>query len=414
MQILIVNTFDIHGGAARAAYRLHRALLNAEVKSQMLVQSKMTDDYTVIGPRSKIERAICKVRPILDSMPVRFYKRRTKTLFSPSWVPFSEMARRINSLNPDIVHLHWVAGGLLGINEINKIKAPIVWSLHDDWVFTGGCHIKWSCDKYKDRCGACPNLNSTTEHDLSRIIWNIKKSSFSRLQYLTLIAPSKWLAGCAKESSLLKDRRIVNLPNLIDTKRFRPLAKSTARDILGLPKNKRLILFGAYSATTDINKGFKELSAALNLIQRDDVEFIVFGSREPIDTQQFKHKTHYMGHLYDDISLAVLYSAADVMVVPSIQEAFSQTTVESMSCGTPIVAFGATGLLDIVDHQKNGYLAKPFEIDDLAKGIEWILNSTDYEGLCRNARDKITAEFDEKAVVKQYIDLYHEVMCRVG
>ncbi len=380
----------------------------------MLVQSKITDDYTVIGSRSNIEKAICKVRPILDSMPVRFYKGRTKTLFSPSWVPFGEMARRINLLNPDIVHLHWVAGGMVRTNEITKIKAPIIWSLHDDWVFTGGCHIKWSCDKYRNRCGACPNLNSKTEHDLSRIIWNIKKSSFSRLQSLTVVAPSKWLAMCAKESSLLKDRRIINLPNPINTNLFRPLMKSIARDILCLPQNKRFVLFGAYTATTDINKGFKELGAALKLIQRDDVEFIVFGSGEPIDTQQFKHKTHYLGHLYDDISLAVLYSAADVMVVPSIQEAFSQTTVESMSCGTPVVAFGATGLLDIVDHQKNGYLAKPYEIDDLAKGIEWILNSTDYEGLCQNARDKITAKFDEKVVVKQYIDLYREVMCGAG
>ena len=135
MKTLIVNTTDIQGGAARAAYRLHKALLGQNVDSQMLVQSKSSDDFTVIGPQSKVQKAFGNLRPTLDSLSVRKYKDRTKTLFSPNWVPFSNVVDKINNINPDIVHLHWIAGGMLRIEDFTKIKAPIVWSLHDMWAF---------------------------------------------------------------------------------------------------------------------------------------------------------------------------------------------------------------------------------------------------------------------------------------
>lgn len=137
MKILIVNTSDIQGGAARAAYRLHRSLLDANIDSQMLVQSKVSDDCTVITEDSRVRRYLNKLRPIIDGLPVRKYKHRIKTLFSPSWFGFNNIVTKINKINPDIVHLHWINGGMLKIEDIAKIKAPIIWSLHDNWAFTG-------------------------------------------------------------------------------------------------------------------------------------------------------------------------------------------------------------------------------------------------------------------------------------
>ena len=154
MKILIVNTSDTGGGAARAAYRLHQALLAREIDSQMLVQHKGSDDFTVLSPTSKIKKGINLLRFTLDVFPVSFYKNRTKTLFSPAWLPFSGIVDKINEINPDIVHLHWICGGMIKIEDLAKIKAPIVWSLHDNWAFTGGCHIMWECEKYKENCGA--------------------------------------------------------------------------------------------------------------------------------------------------------------------------------------------------------------------------------------------------------------------
>ena len=155
MKILIVNTSDIQGGAARAAYRLHQALLAENIDSQMLVQSKSSDDFTVLADTGKIIRGFNKLKPTLDGLPVSRYKQRSKTLFSPAWLGFSTIVDKINALNPDIVHLHWVAGGMMPIEDIAKIKAPIVWSLHDMWAFTGGCHYDEGCHAYTKDCGNC-------------------------------------------------------------------------------------------------------------------------------------------------------------------------------------------------------------------------------------------------------------------
>ena len=160
MKILIVSASDSEGGAARAAYRLHKALLTEDITSTMLVQSKATDDYTVIGAQTKFQKAISKLRPTLDSIPVWCYPDRTKALFSPSWLPFSDLVNKINDLNPDVVHLHWINSGMIRIEDFAKIKAPIVWSLHDNWAFTGGCHVMRECQLYKNSCGECPILGS--------------------------------------------------------------------------------------------------------------------------------------------------------------------------------------------------------------------------------------------------------------
>jgi len=410
MKILIVNTSDSGGGAARAAYRLHQSLLVQEIDSQMLVQNKKSDDFTVLSETSKIKKGLNLLRFTLDVFPVRFYKNRTKTLFSPAWLPFSGTVDKINALNPDIVHLHWINGGMMKIEDLAKIKAPIIWSLHDNWAFTGGCHIMWECDKYKDDCGACPRLGSDKENDLSRKIFNRKQKVFSKMDNLIIVGLSKWLNECAKNSTLLKDKKHINLPNPIDTNIFKPLDGEKARELWNLPQDKKLILFGANSATSDINKGFIELSQALHRLSNKNIEFVVFGSSKPKESQNFGFKTYYVGHLHDDMSLVSLYSAVDIMVVPSRQEAFGQTASESMSCATPVVAFGATGLLDIVDHKKNGYLAKPFESQDLADGIEWVLNNKNYDELCQNAREKVLKEFDSVVVAKKYIELYKDIL----
>lgn len=410
MKILIVNTSDIQGGAARAAYRLHRALLNENIDSQMLVQQKSSDDYTIIGPATRKEKAINFFRPHLDWLPVKFYKNRSKTPFSSAWLNFSGIVNKINEINPDIVHLHWICGGMIKIEDIAKIKAPIVWSLHDMWAFTGGCHLDEECALYEKYCGTCKVLGSKKENDLSKKIFTKKTKTFSKIDNMTIVGLSKWLSECAKNSTLLKDKQHINLPNPIDISIFKPFNKNQSRELWSLPKDKKLVLFGAMNAIGDPNKGFKELSEALNKLTLKNIELVVFGSSEPKNPPKFKFKTHYLGSLADDVSLVALYNAVDVMIVPSLQEAFGQTASETMACGTPAVAFGATGLLDIIDHKINGYLAKPFNTTDLAHGIEWILNNENYTALCRNAREKVVKEFDSVVVAKKYIGLYKEVL----
>lgn len=410
MKILIVNTSDIEGGAARAAYRLHKALLTQDVDSQMLVQSKSSDDFTVLAETSKLRKGFNKLCLKIDRFLVRFYKERTKTLFSPSWFGFGNIVAKINEINPDIVHLHWTYRGMMKIEDMARIKAPIVWSLHDMWAFTGGCHYDEECKAYEKDCGSCKVLGSDKENDLSRKIYNRKQKAFSKIESLTIVGLSKWLNDCAKNSTLLRDKKHINLPNPIDTNIFKPFDMNKSRELWNLPKDKKLVLFGAMGATSDPRKGFKELSDALHKLEGKNIEFVVFGSSEPKVSQDFDFKTHYLGSLHDDVSLVTLYSAVDVMIVPSLQENLSNAIMESLACATPVVGFDIGGNSDMIEHQKTGYLVKPFDTSALASGIEWVLTTENHDELCQNAREKVLREFDSVVVSKRYIELYEDIL----
>ena len=178
MKLLIVSASDIAGGANKAAYRLHRSLLDNGIDSQMLVQNKISDDFSVIGPKSNFRKLIINpVRPALDHIFMKINK--VKSLFSSSYLPFSEIVTKINEINPDIVHLHWIAGGMMRIEDISRIKSTIVWSLHDMWPFTGGCHYDKGCGLYKNTCGTCKVLKSKKDNDLSRKIFKRKLKEYS-------------------------------------------------------------------------------------------------------------------------------------------------------------------------------------------------------------------------------------------
>lgn len=413
-KVLIVSSSDIKGGAARATNRLFYALLDQGVDCEMLVQTKGSDENRVqVVDNTRFLKLFGYLRPVIDQLPVKKYKKRTGTLFSPANPVFTKTIQEINRINPDIVHLHWICGGFLKIEDLSRIKAPIVWTIHDMWAFTGGCHYTENCDRYQELCGKCKVLGSRTSLDLSRRVYRRKRRTYKRLYSMRIVAVSNWLGECVRKSSLLNTNLTQVIPNPLNTEWFKNYSdKKRMRELWRLPQNKELILFGAIGGSRDLRKGHKELLLAISMLTRPNIELIIFGSSEPDNPPDLGYKTHYMGHLHDNISLLTLYNAVDVMVVPSLQEAFGQTASEAMACGVPVVSFGATGLLDIVDHKINGYLARPFEVEDLAFGIEWILNNPDYEDLSINARRKIEKEFDSKIVANQYIELYSEIISK--
>lgn len=413
MKFLLINTSDISGGAARAAYRIHKGLQGAGMDSKVLVQTKLSDDKNVIGPGTKLKKGLALLRPTFDSAVKNFFTGGTKTIFSPAWLPFSDMPSQIKSIAPDIVHLHWICDAMLRIEDLKQINKPIIWTLHDMWAFTGGCHYNEGCERFQQTCGNCPQLNKNTKNDLSRSIFRRKTKAWNKFD-ITVVTPSNWLAGCAKKSSLFKGRRIEVIHNGLDLNLFKSIDKTIAREIWDLPINKKLILFGAIRSTSDQRKGFDLLYKGLNQLSAkwaENAELVVFGSSEPQNPPDFGLPVHYLGHLYDDVSLSLLYAAADVMVTPSRQDNLANTVVESLACGTPAVAFDIGGMPDMIEHQRNGYLAKPFDTSDLAAGIDWVLSDENrYErSLCLNARQKAVACFDIKKVARQYIELYESI-----
>jgi len=415
MKILMLNNADVESGAARATTRLQQGLRDQGVDAQLLVQRKFGDSPRVIGPNSTFAKAMGFSRPTLEQKIFGIAPQKINGPFSPSFLP-DRVSARIAALSPDIIHLNWVAN-MMRLETLGRFEAPLVWTLHDSWPFTGGCYVPFDCTRYRETCGCCPVLGSSRESDLSRRVWRRKEKAWRGLN-LTIAAPSSWMGACARASSLFGKARIEVIPNGLDLNRFKPIDKRTAREILSLPQDKRLVLFGAKSATSDLNKGFQLLVQALHelagaSLPDRSIELVVFGSSQPEPTPELGFPTHYLGWFSDEVSLALLYAAADVFVFPSLQESLGYTTMEAMACGTPCVAFNQGGIPDLIDHGVNGYLARPFEPSDLARGIEWVLKAGKCGGdLSGAARRKVEHEFSIEAVAARYLDLYHSVLNR--
>jgi len=413
MKILMLNTFDNWGGAAKAAYRLHHGIRGLGFDSRLLVQFKDSNDPNVIGPKNRLLRIINGIESHLDRLPGWFYPSKPDYNFTPGFMP-NRLATRVAGLKADILHLHWLAAGFCRLETLQKLRRPIIWTLHDSWAFTGGCHVPHQCVRYRQMCGACPVLGSSKEKDISRWVWRRKKRAWQGLN-LRVVTPSRWLAGCARSSSLFRNRPVEVIPNGLDLSLFKPSDKPLAREQFGLPPEKKLILFGGMDSTSDRNKGFHLLVPALQKLAHmgwhDAAELLVFGAPEPVSRPPFGLKAHYLGWLHDDVSLALLYSAADLFVAPSMLENLPNTVMEAMACGTPCVAFEQGGMTDLIEHERTGYLARAYEPDHLAMGIDGILKDEDtMRAMAERSRQRVEEKFDLAIISKKYVSLYREML----
>ena len=422
MRALLLSTYDKHGGAARAAFRLFSGL-KSRCDIRLATKEKRSGDAGVSPLRGKKwSFAQKKIFQLVSLLHQPLNEVSTPPGFSlPAEDFFSmETSAILNAFNPDLVHLHWICNQFLSLEEISRIRQPVVWTMHDAWAMTGGCHVPGNCLAYQNACGNCPLLRAGCEDDLSRRFHQRKAEAYAGLD-LSLVAPSQWLADCVKSSSLLGERQVTVIPNGLDVSLYRPVDKLAARQMLGLPPDKTVLLFGGMSCTRDSNKGFDLLSEALHRVEDPNwlqqVHLLIFGAGEeerPIG--DLPCPVQHLGYLTDDISLVLAYSAADAMIVPSRQEAFGLTAAEALACGTPVVCFRTTGLIDIVDHRLNGYLAEPFDVDDLARGMVWVTrrDSEKQRELASQARLKAQQSFSLAVVAAKYLTLYDELLATSG
>lgn len=413
MKTVLLSRSDLEFGADKAAYRLHRGLQEIGVDSNMLLQKKLSADNRAIGIEGNLTIKLVNFRETFDAWPVKFYGDRSGGMFWPGWFP-DRMKSKVAQIEPDVINLHWVCRGYLQIETLAKFDKPLVWTFHDMWGFTGGCNYSENCDRYTASCGNCPQLGSNRDYDLSRWVWQRKAKAWKNLN-IAVVTPSNWMAERTRASSLFKEARVEVIANGLDPEIYQPFDRATARKLLKLPQDKQLVLFGAVSATSDRRKGFHLLQPALQSLSQsgwhDKIELVVFGSSRPSNPPDLGFNCRYLGKLRDDISLALVYAAADVFVAPSVQDNLPNTVAEAIACGTPCVAFKIGGMPDMIEHQQNGYLAPAYEIEELGRGIAWVLENRErHQKLCVRAREKAEQELSQKLMARRYLSLFAEMV----
>ena len=415
MKVVHLCTMDF-GGAGKAAYRLHKGLQTIGVDSVMLVVSKKTDDNSVITV------------PSIGSIPVNDrwnhlfrqwksaltdYSGRAEgfELFTHTFSDTNfELIRELQ--NADVVNLHWVAG-MFDYEHVSAVLRGkiIVWTLHDMNPFTGGCHYSNGCEKYHGSCGSCPQLGSSFTEDLSRRIWLKKIESYGAID-LTVVTPSKWLGKCAQESSLFSKRTIQVIPYGFPLNVYKPLGREEIRSNLNFPNKSKVVLFGATSVFNE-RKGLKYLLKALDHLatsgKAQDLVLAVFGQNYQSVEITCGYPVVNLGPIATEEQMALLYNAADVFVLPSLEDNLPNTVVESLACGTPVAAFNIGGVPDMVEHEVTGFLAPVKDIAGLAEAICWCLYTAPADTR-KNCRERAENGFTLESQAHSYKDIYKLAM----
>lgn len=419
MRIVQINTLDVQGGAARAAYRLHRGLLSIGANSTYFVREKRTRDDTVRkfvpdpSPDAAAHRAHCKAE--LDDAYDAYKATRSPDIeqFSHESIDGDENFF-IQRPRADVINLHWVAGfvdyRLFFTPE--RIDVPVVWTLHDMNPFTGGCHFDQGCGRFQTHCGACPLLGSDEEDDLTSRIFDRKSAIFANwpAHRLHIVTPSSWLRDVSRSSALFGRYEASCIPNSIETDIFKPMDKARARAALGLPQDMPIVLFMSHQVGL-ARKGFNELVQALSLLPEcRNILLLAVGDKSDvqIDVPFRLAKVSYVG---DDATVAALYSAADVTAVPSKQDNLPNTMLESMSCGTPVVGFAVGGIPDMVKEGETGFLARAGNVPALSAAFITALADRDRLKACGvRARALVEQRHAPEVQAAAYLSLYERLI----
>lgn len=410
MKIGLLSTYDSYGAGCAAA-RLHVGLRAIGEESFFIVKHRLQNntDAAVIQSSDVNNK-------LFENLSEKYFLNNIHegnticSIMYPS-IGFDFLTCLYSC---DIVNLHWISGfiSLEAIAKISHMGKPIVWTLHDQNLMTGACHYTHGCDKYKSDCSNCPQLKNNP-YNITNAILQVKEKHLPK--EVVIVTPSRWLADCARQSRVLKDHRIEVIPNSLDTQIFKPIDKEVARKKLNLPISQKIILFGATSLKEN-RKGLALLLKVIGqfycepelktMVEQKQIHILTFGEETThLDSISLPHTS--LGYVNNDEDLALAYSAADVLVLPSLEDNLPNILLESMSCGTPVVAFEVGGMPDVIVNGKNGFLVPLGDIQQFANRIKDLLSDTSKEVYCREAA---LNKFSYKIQAEKYKTLYKDVL----
>ena len=417
MRVLIVNTSEREGGAAVAANRLMDALNNNGVKAKMLVRDKETDNITVVGLKGGL---LQRFRFLWERWCVYYHLHfKRDHLFDLDMANTGfDITKLPEFKEADVIHLAWINQGFLSLKDIRKIinsGKAVLWTMHGLWAATGICHFTFGCEAYKGQCHNCFYLpRGGKSADLSTRVFNKKKKVYYN-SGIHFVACSKWLGNSARQSSLLTGLQLSVIPNPIDTHVFCPKDKRVARLHSTLPEDKRIILFVSQRVTME-RKGMAYFIKAISLLaeryleMKENTVIAILGGRADEVVSQLALPSFPLGYVKNERQLVDIYNSADVFVIPSLDENLPNTIMESMACGVPSVGFKVGGIPEMIDHQKNGYVASYKDADDLAAGIHWVLGEADKEELKRQCVQKVMSCYSQRSVAMKYVEVYNQAL----
>jgi glycosyltransferase involved in cell wall biosynthesis len=393
--------------AGSAASRLHKAFLDNNIDSSILSLLPVNTRDKRISQLRKRNIIISEWDHRLQSAFIRKDIKANYGLFS-----YPLLGNNISDFqqvkDADIIYVHWVLHGFMNLGNIRQLielGKPVIFFMHDMWTITGGCHHSFGCDKYMSRCNNCPMFEHKPMIDWAASEFDKKLKLFSTYSNIYFVSPSRWLEDCAKKSGLTRDKPVYCIPNVLDKTMFKPFDKKVAKRILNIDPEETVIAFGAVTVTSPY-KGWEYLKKALEVVNAngnlDKVLVLIFGSEHDAEiADAIPFKTRFMGYLSEEYSTMLVYNSADIFVAPSLAESFGYTIFEALSCGTPVVSFGAGGIADQVVHKENGYIAHYKDAEDLAAGIKYCLDN--------NVKGYALPEFDAKNTVKKHLELFDHI-----
>lgn len=422
VKVLIVAAHDSLGGAARAIHRVFHALQQLEsgrIDARLRVPNKTVDDPMILGGKA--------VRSLWGSVrywyQTRLRNRLMKRDFASknpilhSQAEFNTgLAEEINAISPDIVLFGWLGSSTISIEEIAKIRAPVVWRMSDLWLICGAEHYTDTA-RYAEGYSRGSRPVHESGADINRRTFLRKTRNWTKPQ--TVVALTQWMLEESKKSAVTSKWRAEIIPVPIDPIVWSPRPATEARQRLNLPDGKTLVGFGAGQASKHFHKGadllFEAIGNDLRSLDREvfeEIELVIFG-QEDRPQYSFARPIHYLGRLKDE-QLADVYSSVDVLVVPSRLEAFGQVAAEAQMCGAPVVVFDNSGLTDVVADRVTGRVVPAFDTRALAQAIIWITTDTDRRERLKSAsRERAMELWDPRVVARQYADLLISVASSV-
>ncbi len=421
MRILMLNTMDNNTGASIACRRIMQGLQKyTPHEVQMLVFQKHHDWDSIVGVQSSDKKQGLAFRYfVAERLFFWFYEvsKDERFKFSPA-IRGLDLSRHPLVQQADVLHLHWVNFGFLSLKGLGKLlglQKPIVWTLHDMWPFTGGCHHSRDCEHFQDTCGNCFLLKRPTPKDLS-YRRHRRKADVLAHQKLEVVACSHWLAGKAQKSTLFGKNEGINIqriPNPLDPAIFYPREASET-------KTPFTLLFGS-AKITDKRKGFEYFVKALQILKekypetQSNLEVLIFGTGGEAIRPLLPYPARDLGLLKTHEDVRHMFHQGEVFVMPSLEENLPNMIMESMACEVPVVAYQVGGIPEMIQHRENGYLASYKSAEDLAEGIYFVWNLYHhefeaYQKLVRAARAFVIQEFGEEIISKRYAALYGQAI----